>query len=783
MALSAAIVALGLPASALTAGASDARVVIAGLNPLPTGAAVVNQSPTTSFDIALTGTHQRALTSYIASLSDTSSPNFHKFLTPSEYAIAYGASASSVLAVRTYLKRYGLRVGALSKGHNILRVTGTSATISRAFDAPVETIRLIDGSLHPHFTTPASLPRWMAKDVTAVAGLSTVQPETTNVSAPHAASAPTSCTSAGSSTSNAPNSVGGYTVQQQAQLYGLGTAWSSGDTGVGQTIGVYELANFDAGDVRTFFSCYGLSPSINKVNVDGGPVSADNANNAPDEATLDVEEAAALAPGAAIEVYQGTQNGNGPTDIYSQMASDNTATIITTSWGICEAQTNGGALAEQAIFQEMAAQGQTVIAAAGDSGSSDCEGTPQPTKPLAVDDPASQPYVTGVGGLTVSTITPLSQNVWNDACTATGCGSGGGGVSTQWSRPSWQVGPGINVATDTRRMVPDLSVMGDPSTGFIQYFTGADTGLCNHTCSSGWGAIGGTSIGAPLVSALVAVAAQACPSAPGGRLGFINPSLYAMASTGFVDVTSGTNDLYNVGGYTADAGYDMASGLGSPNGAAFFAGLCPSPVSTFRSSFVVSSTTAKAMTPGPTIAATLRDAKGIPVANASLQVTASARGGLLSINGVLDKSKGSGSATSSVTSNARGVAAFSVGSTVAQSVVVTVTYAGQTIYSNTLTYSAARALKPGPPIILKLSPLVGGFKLTVRAPAQTGSRAITSYQYSINGGRSWISLGRGKTSIDVGRLAKGKTYAVIARSINAIGASRSSAEKRVVTRL
>jgi hypothetical protein len=327
--------------------------------------------------------------------------------------------------------------------------------------------------------------------------------------------------------------------------------------------------------------------------------------------------------------------------------------------------------------------------------------------------------------------------------------------------------------------------MADPSTGFIQYFTGTDTGLCNHTCSGGWGGIGGTSIGAPLVSALVAVAAQACTTS-GGRLGFINPSLYAMSSTDFTDVTSGNNDLFGVGGYTADVGYDMASGLGSPNGTAFLAGLCPPAVSATKSSFVLSSATAKALTPGPAITATLRDANGLPVANASLKVTATATGGYLSINNVEDKSNGLGSATGSVTSNATGVATFTVGSTVAQSVTVNVSYVGQTIYSTTLTITAASVTaksKPGPPTITKLSPLIGGFALTVKAPVQNGASAITSYQYSINGGQSWVSLGRGRTSINVGKLSRGKLYGVIARALNSLGASKSSALRKVVTRL
>ena len=151
--------------------------------------------------------------------------------------------------------------------------------------------------------------------------------------------------------------MGGYTVQQQASLYGLTAEWTAGNTGVGQTIGVYELATYDASDVNTYDTCYGLAPTITSVSVDGGPTQSDNADNAPDEATLDVEETAALAPGAAIEVYQGTQNGAGPTDIYSEIASQDTATIVTTSWGICEADTDGSAQVEQPIFEEMAAAG------------------------------------------------------------------------------------------------------------------------------------------------------------------------------------------------------------------------------------------------------------------------------------------------------------------------------------------------------------------------------------------------------------------------------------------
>ena len=783
VAVAASLVALALPLTALSANASEARVVVAGLAPVATHDTVVNKVITTSFDLALTQQHQSALSTYIASLSNTGSANYHRYLTPAQYAQRYGASASAVRAVQSYFTSYGLRVGALSAGRDIVRVTGSTTDIAKAFDAPLETVRLSSGALDAHFTSAASLPHALANDVTAVAGLDTTAPLTTNLEVSHDVdSVATTCPSAGSSTGTTPNSFGGYTVQQQAALYGFSAAWTAGDTGVGQTIGVYELATYDASDAATYFTCYGLTPSITSINVDGGPTSSDNADNAPDEATLDVEESAALAPGAKLEVYQGTNNASGPTDIYTQMASDDTATIITTSWGICEAQTDGAAQAEQTIFQEMAAQGQTIVAAAGDDGSSDCEDTTSPSSALAVDDPASQPYVTGVGGLTVSNTDPLSESVWNDDCTQSDCGAGGGGESSLWSRPSWQVAPGINTAADTMRMVPDLSVMGNPATGFIQYYTGAGTGFCHHSCSGGWGAIGGTSIGAPLVSALIAVAAQAC-DAPGGRLGFVNPSLYSMATTGYNDVTSGNNDLYNVGEYSAGVGYDMASGLGSPDGAPFLSGLCATGVSPAESSFTESSTVGVAQTAGPTVTATLRSASGAVIPNAQVDVAASAPGGLLSINNVYDQAAGAGAATSTLTSNASGVVSFTVGSSIAQSVAVTLSYADTTIYSTTLTFNVAAATtRPGPPTIVTLAPLVGGFTLVLRAPTTSGGSAVTAYQYSVNGGRSWSALKKGSRTIKVERLAKDRAYSVTARALNKLGPSVSSKARRVVTR-
>jgi subtilase family serine protease len=771
LALSVALVSVVLPMTSAVAVAE--RVKVAGSSPIPSTDTIVNQAITTSFDVALNGANGAALTTFIASLSNPASPQYRHYLTTSQFANQFGATASTVAAVSNYFSGYGVVVGALSKGRILLHLSGTTSAIAKAFATPVATVRRSDGVLAAQFTAPATLPSAIAKGVAGVAGLSTVVPPTSNLKTSLTSHAsPGTCPSAGSQ-STTPNELGGYPAQQQAQLYGLSAAWANGFTGTGQTIAIYELGTYDAADVSVYLSCYGLTSSITATNVDGGPPAGFS-----DEATLDIEEAAILAPGAAIKVYQGPNSGPGPADVYQLIADQNIASIVTTSWGGCEADPTGDVVGEQPVFEQMAAQGQTVIAAAGDSGSSDCHGITNNTP--SVDDPASQPYVTGVGGLSVNSISPLSQTVWNNGPSG---GSGGGGNSIIWSRPSWQVAPGITSA-QSMRTVPDLSVMADPNTGFIQYFSGTTSGACGQKCAGGWGSIGGTSIGSPLVSAIVAVAAQSCGAS---RLGFINPALYNMASTGFVDVTTGTNDAYGVGSYSAGPGYDMATGLGSPNGAAFIAGLCPSKYESSKSSFNLSSTTAIVNSAGVHVAAMLHNTNNSPIVNATVNVTATATGaassGLLLVNGDPTSATASGQASYAITTDATGTAAFDVTTTAPGPVALVVTYGTIAIFSSTVTFTSPHVATtvPGRPTIFKLIANVGGFSLSARAPSSNGGSRITSYQYSITAGSKWSSLGNG-TLIRVGNLVKGKKYKVSVRAINVNGASVASIAKSIVTR-
>jgi kumamolisin len=235
---------------------------------------------------------------------------------------------------------------------------------------------------------------------------------------------------------------------------------------------------------------------------------------------------------------------------------------------------------ENTLFEEAAVQGQTIVAAAGDQGSEDCLGS-SPGDGLAVDDPASQPFVTGVGGTSwTASGSPPTETAWNDGAKADCCwGAGGGGVSELWAMPSYQAdSTAVGVINDHSsgkscgahtgsycRQVPDVSALAGPYP-YLDYVSGT------------WGSWGGTSLAAPLWASLIALA-DASATCSGKDIGFANPILYQVAAadpTAFNDVTVGNNDLSgkHKGLYPATVGYDMATGLGTPDVAALPEQLC-----------------------------------------------------------------------------------------------------------------------------------------------------------------------------------------------------------------
>ncbi|MHB8262886.1 MAG: S53 family peptidase [Acidimicrobiales bacterium] len=370
------------------------------------------------------------------------------------------------------------------------------------------------------------------------------------------------------------SSLGGFTPQQIAQGYDLGPVYQSGGDGAGQTVGLVELGSYSSSDIVTYQKCYGISAKVNAISVGGG--SSFNADT--NEATSDVENIIGMVPKATVDAYEAPNTGTGYYDAVKAAVDANAAKVISISYGNCEQAVGQGlAQAEETLFQQAVAQGQTVLAAAGDEGSAGCyiPGASSPDKALAVDDPASDPYVTGVGGTNLSSLnSPRVETVWNNH----NGGGGGGGISTFWAMPSWQSAPAVvnkyssgapcAAMSGYCREVPDVSA--NASVGYPMYCT---AGGCNNV---GWELIAGTSMATPLWASIVTMTNQLCS---GGPVGFINPALYKLASSdsgAFYDITSGNNDAIgaNNGLYPATTGYDMASGIGTPNAAFLVPALC-----------------------------------------------------------------------------------------------------------------------------------------------------------------------------------------------------------------
>jgi subtilase family serine protease len=533
------------------------------------------------------------LAAFANAVSTPGSPSYRHYITPAEFARRFGATPGAVQAVESSLKSHGLVPGSVSPNSLSIPVTATAGQLSQAFSTSFARVALASGKTAIVNQEAPSVDPGVAGDVQAVIGLdtlSTAKPllvqshHAATAASPHvvpATGGPEPCAAASAVGAN----EGGYTADQIAAAYGLSGLYQSRDEGAGQTVAILELEPYDPGDISAFDQCYGATTVPTTVAVDGGAGSGAGAG----EAALDIENVIGLAPQAKVDVYEGPNSGTGPYDVMNAIISQRAAQVVTTSWGQCEdLEGFGQANSESTLFQEAAAQGMTIVSASGDDGSEDCFPTPQT---LQVDDPASQPYVTGVGGTTLTanptTGTRLGETVWNDGPSI---GASGGGISSFWQMPAYQKdAPGslhvINGNSSAEpcsapsgdcREVPDVSADGDPNTGYVIYWNGSNSALPPATV--GWQVVGGTSAAAPAWAALIALtnASAGCAGTP---IGFANPALYHAGATAyssdFNDVVSGNNDMTGAFGlFPAGSGYDMTTGLGSPNGTALAQSLC-----------------------------------------------------------------------------------------------------------------------------------------------------------------------------------------------------------------
>jgi uncharacterized repeat protein (TIGR03803 family) len=470
---------------------------------------------------------QTALTALLHDLYDPGSPRFHQYLTPGQFAERFGPAEGDYQQVIRFAVAHGLSVTATHANRTLLDVKGSVADIEKAFHVRMGVYQ------HPTeartFHAPDADPAVeLGVPILSVVGLDDfILPRPMNL---EVASDSTNATS--------------YLSGSGPEGYFLGNDFRAayapgvGLTGAGQALGLFELDGYYASDIAQYESLAKL-PNVTLTNV-----LLDGFNGVPGEndleTSLDIEMAVSMAPGLlAVIVYEGTT----PDDILNRMAMDNQASQLSCSWGFGP---QVDPLRDQ-IFEQFAVQGQTMFQASGDGGAF-AMGTIVP--------PADDPNLTVVGGTLLTTSSPggpwSAETVWPES---------GGGISTNFVLPTWQQGISTkaNQGSFNFRNIPDVAALADVAIWLVA-FNGEQ------------GVIGGTSAGTPLWAGMAALANQQAAAQGKPRIGFLNPTLYAIGrsagyASAFHDVTVGNNtNSASPTNFFAAPGYDLCTGWGTPAG-------------------------------------------------------------------------------------------------------------------------------------------------------------------------------------------------------------------------
>jgi subtilase family serine protease len=602
----------------------------------------------------LSPAQQADLTNLLQEQQTKGSPMYHQWLQPGQFAARYGVSQQDLEKVAGWLRSQGFAVTAIPASADRIIFSGTAGQVNAAFQTQMHRY-LFHGRQEWANSTDISLPQAIAGVALGVEHLNTFRPE------PHVMkrlvhAVPRSGATVGphytlclSSQSPCPsNDILNMVAPADAQtIYDVTGLYNSNFTGTGQTmavVGQTDIVQHES-DIANFRSLSGLSANNPKQILvpNTGPATVYVGDL--EEADIDTEWSGAIAKNATI-LYVTVGNAQGYNVLDSLVYAIQTPLInntqyvpvISTSYGGCEkafAGSNTIQVLEQA-FEQANAQGQTVVASSGDSGSADCDGGDvssagpvAASNGLAVDYPGSSQYVTAAGGTSFSgdigdqskywnngntsdngsAISYIPETTWNTTPDITGLNNSGalsasgGGASSLFTKPSWQVTPGF--ASDGKRDVPDISLASDPDhDGYVlctqevngTAFTGASS--CVYPVSGNevpyfdvneMGYLyGGTSIAAPQWAAIITLMNQEAGNTSG--VGNANPILYQTAQAtpaAFHDVTTGSNAVVCVagspncvsngaGGYVmsccnAETGYDEATGLGSVDAAALAA--------------------------------------------------------------------------------------------------------------------------------------------------------------------------------------------------------------------
>jgi subtilase family serine protease len=528
-----------------------------------------------------TAAQDAAIEKLLADQQNPASANYHKWLTPEEYADRFGLSPADASKVVSWLQSEGFTVDRVSRGRTEVFFSGSVSQIETVFRTEMHSY-MVKGERHYANSVEPSVPASLTDVVAGLHHLDDFLPKS------HIKMLEQKW--------QGHYNLGGQLVIAPADFKTIYNVPSS-VTGSGQNIAIAgQSALYTTGsgtstaypDIDAFRSAFGL-PARTSANF-ATPILVTPTDNPGivagdvDESNLDLEWSAALAPGAKVTFIFAGNSGSGAFGAIQYAIDNNAAPIVSSSYGLCELDFTTAQITQLVTLGQQAnTQGQTVVAAAGDTGPADCDMPPVPAQGgLSIDLPGGLPYVTSVGGTEFSgdvnnpsqywngsgaAQSYIPETTWNDTLLLNPqqLDATGGGLSTFFSKPDWQTATGV--PNDGARDVPDIALNASNTHDPYVLCTGGNT-----SCS--FNLAGGTSFGAPTFAGIVALLNQ---KGGGTAQGNVNPTLYkvyASTPTAFHDITTGNNivpcqagtpDCPSSGsyGYSAGTGYDLVTGLGT----------------------------------------------------------------------------------------------------------------------------------------------------------------------------------------------------------------------------
>jgi subtilase family serine protease len=508
----------------------------------PVVVGVADPAAQLALGFALRGRDPDGMRQFLVDVNDPASPEYHRYLTPTEFGDRFGLAAADEERVIARLHAAGLTVTSRFPQRTSVQAIGSVAQVAALLGVTIEQLRdPRTGSTYLAASTPAMVPLDLTDAVVAVTGLERRLP----VSAIDPADAP-----------DPP--LRGLKPLDLARAYDFESLWEAGITGEGQDVAIIQFGVDTDEDLAVFDAEFGITgPLPERIKVGTFPV------DAPDdfvvEATLDTQVVRAVAPGANILVFGANAEASFGS-VVDEVVADGRAKVVTISYGHCyapgyvsQASVDGGALS----FAAAAAAGVSLFFASGDWGAFTCHAFDPTDHQISSFWPSCANNVVSVGGTFLDVHDDGSyrqETGWQDYLLTSGTG---GGSSPIDARPAFQDGVRGIDASNPARQCPDVSAAADPDTGYLIFATDIESG------EASWHMVGGTSAAAPFWAGVMALIGQKAAAAGIDELGFLNPQFYEIAAStpsAFHDVRRGGN-LVDAAG----RGWDAATGLGSPD--------------------------------------------------------------------------------------------------------------------------------------------------------------------------------------------------------------------------